>query len=120
MKYIKQYETDNMEYPIIDHGPKYIKGDYILINIKELRKEYPIDSYETIFPYYKNYGKIVSEPKRMNINNYMHDIKAINAKTLELQEIEECYIVETKILRKLKDKEIKEFESIIMQNKYNL
>jgi hypothetical protein len=125
MKYIKAFENDEFiddkykDYTPIFH-PKYNKGDYILIDIKKLRAEYPIGIYDAIFPYYKNYGKIIAEPRQIFIDSFMYDVKAINTETLTLQEIQECYISESKIIRKLKDKEIKDFELTLLQNKYNL
>lgn len=114
MKHIKQYE-ENKPKP-----PKYKIGDYVLLNTKRIREEYPVDRYSSVFPYYKNYGIIMSDAKILSTHDFMYDISAINSKTLLLTEIAECYISENNMKRKLTQEEIEDFKMIVDSNKYGI
>lgn len=119
MKHLKTYE-DTAEDNTIEYTPKYKTGDMILLNTPRIRAEYPLNSYDSVFPYYKNYGLIVSEAKKLSTTSFMYDVSAINKKTMLLTEIQECYVSEENIKRKLRKKEIEYFEIILDQNKFNL
>jgi hypothetical protein len=111
MKYIKTYEdtfeVDEEKYVF----PKYKKGDYILIDFEDIEKSYPRSSYPTLITPYKNYGIIMENPPT-DSKFIMYDTYVIDSITNQFSEIEQCYVLERQIIRKLKPKEKKEFEQL--------
>lgn len=116
MKYIKTYESK-----YISNNFKYKVDDYVLLDINSIREVFKESDYNTIFPYYKNYGIIIDIPKQsINDLNPLYDVQAIDNNTYKLSEILECYIKQSQIIRKLTPTEIEDFNSILTANKFNL
>jgi hypothetical protein len=109
MKYIKTYEG-------ITEGSKYNVGDYILLHNKVSGLD------EDKYMIYKNYGyiKYVVIGQMDRIETYMYDVDYIDMLSFKLKNIEQMYIVETDIKRKMTENEILEFDLTVNQNKYNL
>jgi hypothetical protein len=111
MKYIKTYESK-----YISNNFKYNINDYVLLDIEDIKQ-----TQNPSCPYYKNYGVIMDIPKQeFDDPDPIYDVYIVNNNTYQLSEIPDFYILQSQIKRKLKSKEIEDFDRIITANKFNL